>query len=122
MTTLEKELAQLHEMTASISKRKHPEIAERTPEEMEKEIWLHEEALKLGINLDMTNAVPEDDEYEVEKTQALVYLMQGKEVPKDLREMLMRVQQEDHSNQRTTTQENPHEFRRTCTAPRAADE
>lgn len=43
--------------------------------------------MKLGINLDMTNDVTEAEDFD--KLQALVYLMQGKEVPEELRKKIL---------------------------------
>lgn len=53
----------------------------RTADERLKERMIHENAMKLGINLKMTDSAEKENNY---RNLALLYILEGKEVPEDL--------------------------------------
>lgn len=87
MTFIEKELREIEETTKQLPTRPIQSCNIRTPEEIEHEEHIHQEALKLGINLDMTNDAAEAEDSD--KLQALIYLMKGKQVPEELRTRIL---------------------------------
>ena len=87
MTAMEKEVCRIEELLKQAPKKPIETYNIRTKQEIEHEEYIHQEALKLGINLDMTNDVTEAEDFD--KLQALVYLMQGKEVPEELRKKIL---------------------------------
>ena len=72
----------------------------RTAQDIEAEQMLHRKAAELGINLEMTN----DSQYtaaqeECDKTLALIYLTEGKDVPKDLADRLIKLKKQREQEQ-----------------------
>ena len=58
----------------------------RTADEKLKERMIHENAMKLGINLKMTDSAEKENNY---RNLALLYVLEGKEVPEDLLEKII---------------------------------
>ena len=58
----------------------------RTADERLKERMIHENAMKLGINLKMTDSAEKENNY---RNLALLYVLEGKEVPEDLLEKII---------------------------------
>ena len=58
----------------------------RTADERLKERMIHENAMKLGINLKMTDSAEKENNY---RNLALLYVLEGKEVPEDLLEKIV---------------------------------
>ena len=58
----------------------------RTADEKLKERMIHENAMKLGINLKMTDSAEKENNY---RNLALLYVLEGKEVPEDLLEKIV---------------------------------
>lgn len=58
----------------------------RTADERLKERMIHENAMKLGINLKMTDSAEKENNY---RNLALLYVLEVKEVPEDLLEKII---------------------------------
>lgn len=58
----------------------------RTEDERMKEQKIHEKAMKIGINLKMTDSSERENNY---RNLALLYILEGKEIPEDLLEKIV---------------------------------
>ena len=102
MVGMEKEIYEIENLMKQVPKRPLDNHNIRSKKEIEREEYMHQEALKLGINLDMTNDVVESEDFD--KVQALICLMEGRDVPIELRKRILDKKEQEKAIQNNITE------------------